>query len=129
MGKSVLKKPATIGISEWVAYCPSFSKKVVRTSRRREMFLRSVSTRNFHMSVPIFLSKIIYLLLGYFPITIINAATVRRAFSVSVRVMHPAKRTSLSVFRAKASYCCTDLQTVRTVRWPDLFLNLSNSRY
>ena len=63
-----------------------------------------------------------------FPITIINAVTVQRAFLLSVHVMHPAKQTFVSVFSAKASYCCTDQQTVRTIRRLHLFLNLSNSR-
>lgn len=66
-GKKCSEETATIGISEWVACCPSFSKKVARSSRRREMFLRLVSARNFHMPVPIFLSKMISLLLGHFP--------------------------------------------------------------
>jgi len=62
-----------------------------------------------------------------FPITIINAATVQRVFLVSVHVMQPAKQMCVSVFRAKASYYCTDLQSVRTIRRPHLLLNLSNS--
>jgi hypothetical protein len=133
-GKKCSEETATIGISEWVACCPSFSKKVVRTSRRREMFGLDTKLSRACPYLPV---KNDFPVATLFPITIINAATVQRAFLVSVHVMHPAKQTCVSCLQGKGFLLlhrptnCANSPTAPSVTEPVKFteLNLTHTSY
>ena len=127
-GKKCSEETATIGISEWVVCCPSFSKKVVRTSRRREMFGLDMKLSRACPYLPV---KNDFPVARLFPITIINAATVQRAFLVSVHVMHPAKQTCVSCLQGKGFLLlhsptnCANSPTAPSVPEPVRFTELN----
>jgi hypothetical protein len=84
------KVTARTGFSEWVACCPSFFMKAVKTSQQRECFLRSLMKLShgcFYLPAKTdFIAARIT-----FPITIMNE-TIYRAFLISLQIVDTASQ-------------------------------------